>query len=177
MSLSPPVTRELRHQRKIVCDGYERSDGLWDIEAHLLDTKTNAIAPNGSPEVAPGDPVHSMRVRLTIDTSLMVKHIEVQMEHTPYQQCSSIEAAFQSIVGERIGGGWRKTIREKLGGVKGCTHVVELLGPVATTAYQSMYQILHDKTGAVPLNGCHAWADNGKLVAEYYPQFYRKDQE
>lgn len=174
MSLSPPVTRQLRHKRQVVCDGYERSDGLWDIEAHLLDTKTFAITPNGSTTVPAGDPIHSMRVRLTIDTTMLIKQIEVSMENTPYHQCSSIEHAFRSIIGERIGSGWRKMIREKVGGVKGCTHVVELLGPIATTAYQSMYQILQRQSGTVPLNGCHVWADNGALVAEYHPQFYRK---
>ena len=28
-------------------------------------------------------------------------------------------------------------VRERLGGTEGCTHIVELLGPVATTAFQT----------------------------------------
>ena len=174
MSLSAPVSRELKHTRRVVCQCYERSDGLWDIEAQLEDTKSYAIPPeNGGRPVAAGDPIHHMKVRLTITTDLLITAIEVSMEHTPYPQCANIESAFQSIVGESIGGGWRKMLREKLGGIQGCTHIVELLGPIATTAYQSLYKIIFDKSGMIPLNGCHAWAQDGKLVKEFHPTFYQ----
>ena len=42
MPLPNPVPRKLMHTRAIECNGYEREDGLWDIEAHLTDTKTVA---------------------------------------------------------------------------------------------------------------------------------------
>jgi hypothetical protein len=41
MPLSHPVSRKLLHTRAIECHGYERDDGFWDIEAHLVDTKTH----------------------------------------------------------------------------------------------------------------------------------------
>ncbi len=174
MSLSAPVKRQLKHTRQVTCCGYARDDGLWDIEAHLQDTKTDDIpAQHGGRLFPKGGPIHGMWVRVTIDSSLHVKAIEVSMEHTPYKQCASIEAAFQTIVGERIGAGWRKVIHQRLGGINGCTHIVELLGPIATTAYQTLYKVIHETTGAVPLNGCHVWADDGKLVKEFHPQFYR----
>ena len=40
MPLSPPEARERLHTRSIEINGYRRSDGLYDIEAHLTDTKT-----------------------------------------------------------------------------------------------------------------------------------------
>ena len=40
MPLTTPAGRRLMHTRSIECRGYEREDGLWDIEAHLVDTKT-----------------------------------------------------------------------------------------------------------------------------------------
>lgn len=40
MPLSPPEPREHIHSRDIILRGYRREDGLWDIEAHLTDTKT-----------------------------------------------------------------------------------------------------------------------------------------
>ena len=42
MPLSPPPERELLHSRDIVLRGYRRADGLYDIEAHLTDTKPTA---------------------------------------------------------------------------------------------------------------------------------------
>ena len=40
MPLPRPVPRKLSHNRVIDCRGYERDDGLWDIEGHLTDVKT-----------------------------------------------------------------------------------------------------------------------------------------
>ena len=173
MPLSPPAERVLRHERQVKINGYERQDGLWDIEAHLQDTKTSILDTVDGRQIPAGEPLHGMWLRLTIDTDLLIVAVDAAMDHTPYRHCSDIEPAFQKLVGERIGGGWRRMIREKLGGVQGCTHLVELLTPIATTAYQTLYEILHAKTGKVPLNGCHAWADDGEVVREYHPRFYR----
>ncbi len=40
MGLPEAATREKKHHRKIDCEGYLRSDGLWDIDAHLVDTRS-----------------------------------------------------------------------------------------------------------------------------------------
>ena len=40
MPLSTPAPRQLMHNRAIECRGYQREDGRWDIEGHLVDTKT-----------------------------------------------------------------------------------------------------------------------------------------
>ena len=39
MPLGTATDRELVHGRTIICQGYRRADGLWDIEGHLVDTK------------------------------------------------------------------------------------------------------------------------------------------
>lgn len=39
MPLSNPVPRVARHRRAITVEAYLREDGLWDIEARLMDTK------------------------------------------------------------------------------------------------------------------------------------------
>ncbi|HEY5307719.1 MAG TPA: DUF2889 domain-containing protein, partial [Casimicrobiaceae bacterium] len=40
MPLSTPVvTRERLHRRAITYDGFRRADGLFDIEAHIVDAK------------------------------------------------------------------------------------------------------------------------------------------
>ena len=40
MSLPPsPVPRQRLHQRSITYEGYRRDDGLFDIDAHLVDAK------------------------------------------------------------------------------------------------------------------------------------------
>jgi hypothetical protein len=41
------------HTRKVEYRGFEREDGLWDIEGELLDTKPHAFVIEGEGEWAP----------------------------------------------------------------------------------------------------------------------------
>ena len=43
MGLSPGAPRRHLHTRTIRCEGYERDDGLFDIEASIVDQKTYAV--------------------------------------------------------------------------------------------------------------------------------------
>src|SRR5919205_434620 len=74
MPLTAPVERQPMHSREIRCQGFLRGDGLWDIEAHLVDTKPydmpNADRPHG--KIAAGEHLHEMWIRLTVDSELWV---------------------------------------------------------------------------------------------------------
>ena len=81
-----------------------------------------------------------------------------------------------------MGPGWRKAIRQKVGGVRGCTHLTELLFPMATVAMQTIWPLLRkntkeknlDKSPRAPavLNTCHAWDSKSSVVKENAPNFY-----
>ena len=59
MPLTPPVPRERLHTRSVVGDGYRRSDGMFDLEARLVDTKSHPYRlMSGVRE--PGEPIHDM---------------------------------------------------------------------------------------------------------------------
>ena len=45
--------------------------------------------------------------------------------------------AFQRLVGVKIGHGFTREVRARLGGREGCTHIVEMLQQVATVAFQT----------------------------------------
>ncbi|MFN7086062.1 MAG: DUF2889 domain-containing protein, partial [Burkholderiales bacterium] len=138
MPLPVPAPRKLAHVRAIECRGYEREDGLWDIEGHLVDTKTYVhTRRDGGRERAPGEPVHDMWLRLTIDLDLKIHDVEAATDAGPYALCGDITPNFKALVGLTIGPGWRREIAARVGGVKGCTHLVELLGPLGTVAFQA----------------------------------------
>ena len=59
--------RRLMHRRSIECTGYLRNDGLWEVEARLLDTKPFAQHDHFRGELQPGDPVHDIGLRLAVD--------------------------------------------------------------------------------------------------------------
>jgi hypothetical protein len=179
MPLPPPAGRREIHRRSIDCRGYRRDDGLWDVEAHLVDSKTRTFtAPNGR-TVPAGEPVHGMWVRLTVDEHLVVRDLVAVTEHAPYPACPGAAPAMASLVGLRIASGWNAEVRRRLGGRAGCTHLVELLGPLATTAYQALAEIRLARPEALDAEGrprridsCHAYAADGALVRERWPEFH-----
>ncbi len=153
MPLSAPAAREPIHTRRVTCQGYRRADGLWDIEGHLTDVKSYAFHTEERGHMEPGDPIHQMWMRLTVDDGLTVQAVEAVTEHSPYRACGSILPNFQTLVGLRIGPGWTRAVKERLGGPKGCTHLVELLGPLATTAFQTVFPILTRERAGQPSPG------------------------
>lgn len=138
-SLSSPVHREAVHKRQINCNGFVRNDGLYDIEAELTDHKTYAFPSDFRGTVTPNLPVHHMILRVTINKERMIQHAEAITITGPYAICPSANEVFHNLVGLQIGPGWRRKVQAAIGGRHGCTHITELLGPLATTAYQTLY--------------------------------------
>lgn len=191
MPLSPPVARQQIHNRDIIMNGYRRDDGLWDIEAHLTDVKSYSFHTSGRGDVPAGEPIHGLWLRLTVDDDLTVRGVEIATDYTPFATCSWIARNFQQLVGLSIAAGWNKAVREKLGGVQGCTHLVELLGPLGTVAFQTIISLVArepaEKADAAGverpkerpglLNTCHIFASDGPVVKEHWPDFYTGPEE
>jgi hypothetical protein len=184
MPLSPPVPREHIHTRHIECRGFRRADGLWDIEGHLTDVKSYSFRNSHRGEIAAGTPIHDMWLRVTVDDDLTIHAAEAVTDSSPFRTCSEITPNFQRLVGLSIGSGFRRKVRERLGGTEGCTHLVELLGPLATTAFQTVFPIKNRDEAAAQGQGgkltqrpqlidtCHALASDGQVVKESWPDYY-----
>ena len=138
-SLSPAVPREAVHKRQINCNGFVRADGLYDIEAELTDHKTYDFPSDFRGTVTPDLAVHHMVLRITIDRDRIIRHAEAITITGPYAICPTANAVFDNLIGLQIGPGWRRKVQAAIGGRHGCTHITELLGPVATIAYQTLY--------------------------------------
>jgi hypothetical protein len=185
MSLPAAAPRRHLHTRTIQCLGYERDDGLFDIEASIVDQKSYAVDEPYRGHRPAGAHVHDMQVRLTLDGSMTVRAIEVATNHAPYDPCPGVAPAYQALVGAKIGGGWRKAVTEAVGRTKGCTHVTELLMPMATVAFQTMgswpkagqvaTEEHPDQSAQKPyfIDGCKAWASDGPVVKKLFPLHYR----
>ena len=187
MPFPPSVPRTHLHNRSIDCQGYLRDDGMWDIEAMIVDTKTYVIDNRWRGLLDPGVPVHNMGLRLTVDHEFTVQAVATTMDDQPHQVCNEILDNFQLLIGLRIGPGWNRKVKELLGGIKGCTHLVELLGPIATVAFQTtasvaakemarskcpeLYPDVEPDPNQKPfvLNSCHTWRSDSPAVEEVYP--------
>ncbi|QLH38280.1 MAG: DUF2889 domain-containing protein [Defluviicoccus sp.] len=180
MPLSRPVRREHIHSREIRCRGFRREDGLWDIEGLLEDTKTYSFANRDRDGIVAGEPIHRMLVRLTLDDALLVHGAEAATDASPFGLCDAITPVFDSLVGLRIGPGWRKAVLVKMAGVHGCTHLTDLLlGPVTTTAMQTIAAARSrrqdaDTDGRPPpiLDTCHALARTSNVVRDHWPAWH-----
>ncbi|WP_423196157.1 MULTISPECIES: DUF2889 domain-containing protein [unclassified Cupriavidus] len=187
MPLSQPVNRALRHRRAITAEAYLREDGLWDIEARLTDTKPRDI-PLAAGGVRPeGQPLHDLWLRVTIDLRMNVVDAEACSDWVPYPgYCDTIGPAYRKLVGLNLMRGFRKAVRERLGGVAGCTHLTELAAVLPTTAIQAFAGDVFKTrdTGAAggaedthpeppyQLHGCHALHFEGEVVRQFYPRWY-----
>ncbi len=179
MPLSEPAPREKMHCRDIRIEGYRRDDGLWDIEAHMTDTKTYGFDNAFRGRIEAGEPLHDMHLRLTLDESLVVRGLEAATDAGPYQACPAVAPNYARMVGVTLGPGWSRAIKERLGGVEGCTHLREMLGAMATVAFQTLYPVLAKKAADKPrpgkpplINTCHAYRADGPVVKAQWPGFY-----
>ena len=183
VSLPAPQPRKHLHTREATFRGYQREDGLWDIEAQLRDSKTYEIHSSEKGRMPAGAPVHDMAIRVTLDDAMTIRAIVTSMDSSPYPECHGAEDPMQKMVGVTMGPGWRFAIDKALGGIRGCTHLRELLFNMATAAYQTIpgYRVRQRKLAGLPpltdgqppyhLGKCMSWDFNGPVVARHYPQY------
>lgn len=172
MPLSKASPRKMLHLRDIQLRGYEREDGLVEVEARISDVKTYGAGSRGAFEA--GEPVHEMWLRLTLDRDMVVQGCEAAMDATPHEICPQVAPNFQRLKGLRIGRGFIKSAMHRLGGGEGCTHLRELLQPAATVAFQTMtiYRQMSAPPGRKWINtdlidSCYAYREDGEMIARY----------
>lgn len=175
----PEPQRELIHTRTIALKGYRRADGLFDVEGHLQDIRTHDLHYPGG--VRPGgEPIHTMRLRLTVDTTGLIVDASAHTEDSPYGQgCASINPAYQALVGVRVGPGFRSKIQSLFGGLRGCTHLTELLLTMGTGVIQTLAGQVKQPPDKKPfsVDGCHALDSSGPIVAKVHPRWYLSRKE
>ena len=177
MPLSTKLGRRLLHSRRVTYEGYARDDGLFDIDASLTDTKDHDYALLTGVRPA-GEPIHDMHVRVTIDRAFNVKAVEATTDRMPYPgTCDHIGPDYSKLVGANLVDGFRKHLHDTMGGIRGCTHLTELLGYLPTAAVQTFAGLQREDDGArkpFQLDRCHALVTTGEAVRRYYPKWYRE---
>ncbi|MCE2762789.1 MAG: DUF2889 domain-containing protein [Acetobacteraceae bacterium] len=163
MPLSDPAERNLLHLRDIQLRGYQRKDGLFDIEAHLVDTKSYGFNNEGRGWIEPGEALHGMWIRMTINEEFEVLSCEAASDFTPYDVCPAAAPNFARLAGLKIGPGFVRAVNERVGGIHGCTHLREVIGQVPADAWAPRRQApgdwAHRACGSrVPRRSRAAWA-------------------
>ena len=172
--LPPTAERELVHKRAIEIHGFKRADGLYDVEGHLVDTKPFDFKLAAGLRPA-GQPIHDMWLRITVDRELKIVDAVAAMDGMPYVgDCDRIVPAYRKLVGLAIRPGYTQKVKELLAGVRGCTHITELAGALATAAFQTMagQRLQPSEKRPFQLDKCHALETTQPAVARYYPRWY-----
>ena len=93
--------------------------------------------------------------------------------------CIPVTSQGGQLQGASLLHGFRKALYDAMGGVKGCSHVTELLAQAPTAAIQMQAGLRHEiePGGEKPfqLDRCHALETTTDSVRRYYPQWYKGD--
>lgn len=170
------IEREHTHTRRVRYEGYKRADGLWDIEAHLTDVKNHDYRLKTGVRRA-GTAIHEMWIRITVDRQLNIVAAIAASDAVPYPGgCEAIAPAYGKLAGLNLLKNFNKRVRDLLGGVRGCTHLTEMLAGFPTAAIQTFAGEMPEESpdGKKPfqLDQCFALQTTGETVKKWYPKWY-----
>ncbi|MCP4875102.1 MAG: DUF2889 domain-containing protein [Gammaproteobacteria bacterium] len=182
MGLPEAAPRKKHHHRQIDCEGFLRDDGLWDIDVHMVDTRTYDCGYDEQHRggvIKAGEPVHDLWLRFTIDLDFLIHDVQASSEQTPFSICPRAAESMRALIGLRIGWGWKKQVRERVGNDRSCTHLMDLLGQLAATSYQTLHAALEEREAGREarerppiIDTCIALSASGEVVKNRWPEYY-----
>lgn len=187
MPLPKPKARRPVNRRTIISEGYQREDGLLEIEAELVDVRDCASTNPWRGTVKAGDPVHCMFVRVAMDSDFVIREIGAAMDSAPFPACREAPLNLTALVGLQITRGFKRNARARIGGTLGCTHLLAALDVLAATAMQTAAAAAREQRKReffAPLSGtdpsrpglidsCIGYAADGPVVQRYWPIHFR----
>ena len=174
------IGREELHFRRIDMRAWRRADGLYEVEGRVTDRKPHDFTTaDGMKRVPANEPIHDMGVRLVFDEHMLVHEVSAFIASAPFGECLTATGTLQELKGLRLFGGWAKEVKRRLGGAKSCTHLMEILIPMASAAFQSLTMARKQRPEALAADGkplkvdsCYGYAANRGVVMRRWPNHY-----
>jgi hypothetical protein len=170
--------RQPKHRRSIDVQVYSRGNGLWEVDAVLVDVKPRDV-PMVSGLRPAGTPIHDMLLRIVVNEQFEIVAAGSETRWMPYPgHCDDHGDAYVRLVGLNLMQGFRQALRERFKGVHGCTHLTELAQVLPTAVVQAMAgEVIdtrgHGQTKPYQIDRCHALRHDGEAVRLYYPRWHR----
>ncbi len=178
------IKHEKVHTRQIDITTYDSGENAIIVEGKLKDDRWQEIyRPTG--EIAPPATVHHMIIRMKVRRpELVIEDIDVAMPTVPQEECTDTRTSLQPVIGMKITSGFTTLVKDMVGGIKGCVHLVALLTAMAPAALQGGWAAMAQKpsdpakyferTINVVINTCRIWRADGPLVKKYRKKFQIK---
>lgn len=168
------------HTRSIEVNTYEYDDQHLLVEGSLTDHRTKEYFLITGEKQPPGT-IHHMLVRMLVNIStLTIDEIKVEMPTVPRGECLETINCLVPVKGMRIASGFTLKVKELVGGIKGCSHLLALLTSMAPAAIQGYGAYQSQKPAGygsnLPLiigfliNTCWPWREDGPLVKQHLPK-------
>ena len=164
------------HARDLEMRSYALDDDRLIVEGRLKDERfVSGYQWDGEPRKE--GIVHRMCVRLLIGGwPPSILDAEAEMQDIPHELCPTTLDAVKRIIGLSIISGFSEEIRKRIGGIEGCTHLVQLvmaMGPAALHGYWTQRSrkkrplpgSLDELPGLTTvINSCKLWREDGPLM-------------
>ena len=169
------------HSRQIDINTYDCGSDAVIVEGRLKDDRFQKIYRSTGESVPPGT-VHHMIIRMKVRSpELTIEDIDVDMPTAPHAECAQTRTSLEPVKGMKITSGFTNNVKDRVGGVKGCAHLIALLVSMASAAVQGSWAavaaqpvnpaIYFDKTMKVMINTCRVWRADGPMFKKYRGKF------
>jgi len=164
------------HTRSMTYTTYHAGEGHIVTECRLTDVRLRDYYKLTGDMVQSGT-LHDLEVILLIRTpALVIEDIEVKMVTVPREDCLKVEQSLEPLRGLKVAKGFTAGVRNLCGGVKGCTHLVNLLTGAGSAIVQGYMAVSYQKQpdsrsdrakkgrGMIEYlkNTCYAWREDGE---------------
>jgi hypothetical protein len=127
------------HTRRIEVATYDCGHDGIIVEGTLKDDRLQTVHRPTGERIPPGR-VHHMIIRMQVrGPNLAIEDIDVEMPTVPYKECIETLTSLEPVKGMQIASGFTNEVKDLVGGVKGCAHLVALLVSMASAAVQGAW--------------------------------------
>jgi hypothetical protein len=167
----PPI-----HERRLEFKTYPLEDGNIICEGWLRDERFVTGQGWGGHTIKPGL-IHWIGVRLLLGGNpLTILDAEAEMPHVPNEECREARDSVEKVIGLVITTGFSDSVRERIGSVKGCSHMMHLILAMGPAALHGHWTRQSQKPMLVPdpdtqsaklelqINSCMLWREDGPLI-------------
>lgn len=165
--------------RDISIDAFEGGPDSFVIRGTLNDFRRLPYRQYLSGEIKEPGTIHNMTVEMEISLpELVILSAKCSMQSVPNEDCREISGCVDRIIGLSIKRGFTRTVRDLLGGNKGCLHITQLVLTMGSAAAQALWAFnssrgaaerkarSKDMDAAMLVNSCWLWRPDGPYAVK-----------